>query len=267
MTPSGFRTQTIQSSPEHFPTWLFLPGGPGLGSEAYIDLISKLNLPGTTLLVDYPNDGSNLIDDYDFNNLRRDLVTLIETHNNPVIIAHSFGGMLTLATPQLKDKLAGLIILNSAPSKAWIPEIQKQAQYYNLPDTSQTRLAYLMNPNNERFKKDILACAPYFFTPQTLQSGIELLQTLPYNFKPYAWAQEHFHPYYECLWVPDNLPCLIMGSELDHITPPHLFLDHPRFQIESIQFEIIHQAGHFPWFDNAKQVINKINEFADTLLP
>ncbi len=260
---NGFRIQKIKQSSDSNLTWLFLPGGPGMGSEAYLNFLPQLKLPGTLLLLDYHNDGSNTIPLYDYNQWRSDLTELIDEYESPIIIAHSFGAMLTLVTPKLKNKLTGLVILNSSPSKQWMAQIQVQAEKYNLPDTSETRVAYLMEPSNEKLKADILACAPYFFTPKTLNEGIKILEQLPYNFKPYPWAHQYLHPFYECLWVPDNLPCLIIGSELDHITPPHLFIEHPRFQAESIQFQVIPNAGHYPWLDNIELVCDIISQFAN----
>src|SRR5690348_11126297 len=43
--------------------WLFLPGGPGLGSEAIAGLTELLNdkIPGIIWHLDLPNDGSNIL--------------------------------------------------------------------------------------------------------------------------------------------------------------------------------------------------------------
>jgi len=40
--------------------WLFLPGGPGLGSESLHELVAAVQTPGTSWLVDLPGDGSNI---------------------------------------------------------------------------------------------------------------------------------------------------------------------------------------------------------------
>ena len=39
--------------------WLFLPGGPGIGSESLTQLVDAADVPGTSWLVDLPGDGSN----------------------------------------------------------------------------------------------------------------------------------------------------------------------------------------------------------------
>lgn len=53
------RLQFIKSTPGSNFNWLFLPGGPGLGSESLSSLTNKLKLPGTMWHVDLPGDGSN----------------------------------------------------------------------------------------------------------------------------------------------------------------------------------------------------------------
>ncbi|AAY61672.1 hypothetical protein RFEPED_1650 [Rickettsia felis str. Pedreira] len=39
--------------------WLFLPGGPGMGSNYLIDFVSKLDLQGSLYIGDFPGDGDN----------------------------------------------------------------------------------------------------------------------------------------------------------------------------------------------------------------
>ena len=57
-TPSGVRLRRRTQRPGPL-NWLFLPGGPGIGSESLHELVDSAELPGTTWLVDLPGDGSN----------------------------------------------------------------------------------------------------------------------------------------------------------------------------------------------------------------
>ena len=56
-TKYGYRINQISEGSGY--NWLFLPGGPGLGSEYLIDFCKRLKLPGSILLVDFPMDGTN----------------------------------------------------------------------------------------------------------------------------------------------------------------------------------------------------------------
>lgn len=57
-TPSGVRLR-LRSHRDGELNWLFLPGGPGIGSESLHQIVDAVALPGTTWLVDLPSDGSN----------------------------------------------------------------------------------------------------------------------------------------------------------------------------------------------------------------
>lgn len=58
-TKSRARLQLVRSSEGRNLQWLFLPGGPGLGSESLFPLLNILELPGSTWRLDLPGDGSN----------------------------------------------------------------------------------------------------------------------------------------------------------------------------------------------------------------
>jgi hypothetical protein len=53
------RLQLIRVTPTANFNWLFLAGGPGLGSESLNPLTQSLNLPGAMWNLDLPGDGSN----------------------------------------------------------------------------------------------------------------------------------------------------------------------------------------------------------------
>ncbi|MBA3488707.1 MAG: hypothetical protein H0T78_04040, partial [Longispora sp.] len=57
-TRSGVRLTLAFSKPGRW-NWLFVPGGPGTGSESLSSLVRMVSLPGSGWLVDLPGDGSN----------------------------------------------------------------------------------------------------------------------------------------------------------------------------------------------------------------
>lgn len=174
----GTRYQLIKSYPGAIIfNWLFIPGGPGVDSMYFIDLISQLSLPGNCWLIDFPENGSNvsnLITDYDFEKWAECLLSVVHAFENPIIVGHSFGGMFPLMFPQLENLLKGFVILNSAPS-LWMEEAAKQAKEYNIPLLAEPMAEFEHNPNQETFKKALMACAPYYFTKEKLEVGKVLL--------------------------------------------------------------------------------------------
>lgn len=63
LTKSKARLQRIGMIKPEDINWVFLPGGPGLGSESLRHLTQCLELPGTVWHLDLPGDGSNLTKD------------------------------------------------------------------------------------------------------------------------------------------------------------------------------------------------------------
>ena len=62
-TKSHARLRFIKTNTEADFNWIFLPGGPGLGSESLYPLTQILNLPGKMWHLDLPGDGSNRTSD------------------------------------------------------------------------------------------------------------------------------------------------------------------------------------------------------------
>lgn len=261
---TNFSLKLIKSSPNQPVNWLFLPGGPGLGAETLLPLIKKLDLDGKCWLADYPfNSDINQI--YDYNQWTNDLKNLAKSLENVVIVAHSFGGMLVLSTPYLEQEIIGLVLLNTAPTSAWIQEVPKYAALYQLPDTSDLQKKYMQHPTNELFKQLTIACAPFFFTKKSMEEGLKLLKSLPYNHRPYDWALKEFHPSYHYQWIPEHIPTLIIGGEMDPLTPLHLFQDEPAFQRTNIEIYMIKEAGHFAWLDDIETFKKLFSNFQNRI--
>ena len=113
--------------------WLFLPGGPGLDSSYLHSLVDELNLPGNVWLVDLPGNGTNHSKNFSENfDEWFDLFPKIVTpFYHPILVCHSFGGMLPLLFPHLESRLGGMIILNSSPV-LWLKEAALYSNQFGL---------------------------------------------------------------------------------------------------------------------------------------
>lgn len=224
-TKSKARLQLIRTEGNQYYNWLFLPGGPGLGSESLNDLTKILHLPGTIWHVDLPGDGSNITtnDTVHFANWLEALTEVTSILNNVILVAHSTGGMFALATPALKKTLLGLVLMDSAPNASWQKNFTNYTKNHHLDKAKKFQKSYQRNPSNAALKKFTMACAPYLAIPKSLKKITTLLKSLPYNFKSYEWAAQHFDKTYKAKWIPKNIPCLILAGDQDHITPLKLF--------------------------------------------
>lgn len=268
LTKSKARLQRIHEEHTAPFNWLFLPGGPGLGSESLGDLIELLSLPGNIWRLDLPGDGSNIFSnvEHQFSNWSAGLMEATQSLENVILVAHSTGGMLTLASPGLEKNLQGLILMNSAPDSGWQGVFMQYVQAHPLPNnTAELQQAYETNPSNELLRKLTLEGAAYVSTPKSIEEIKHMLANLPFNYKSHRWAECNFDSTYQAKWVPQQIPTLIFSGKLDPITPLVLFTQAPSFQRENIRFREIQNASHFPWFDNPEQIQQVFAEYCQWL--
>jgi len=93
-TKYGYRVNRISEGSDY--NWLFLPGGPGLGSEYLLEFCKNLQLPGNILLLDFPMDGTNKNGELGIKYWQDGLIDLLKTYANPILVTHSFSGMFVL---------------------------------------------------------------------------------------------------------------------------------------------------------------------------
>lgn len=159
-TRSGVRLRLRRRRPGDL-NWLFLPGGPGIGSESLHELVDALDVPGSCWLVDLPGDGSNVdapgapADPY--SRWPRVLLEAAEAVDQPVYVGHSTGGEYLLATPELVDCLAGLVLISTAPDASWIPAYERMVAQNPLPGVENATARYESDPTNANLREVAVA--------------------------------------------------------------------------------------------------------------
>jgi pimeloyl-ACP methyl ester carboxylesterase len=245
--------------------WVFLPGGPGLGSESLLPLLDILKLPGSLWLLDLPGDGSNTTSDNlaSFSKWPLALIEAVSQFDRVILVAHSTGGMYALSLPDLEGLLEGLILLDSAPNARWQDAFAEIVRHSPVPGLELLQERYEKKPNNQTLKEITLASAPYLFTQRGQASGIESLRSLPYNYETCQWSEKNFDRTYQAKWIPETIPTLILAGEKDLVTPLRLFKDEKRFDRENIILKSIKGAGHFPWIENPMEVAIAFSVYAN----
>lgn len=266
-TASRARLQLVRKSEWDGFNWLFLPGGPGLGSESLLPLLDILKLPGSLWLLDLPGDGSNTTSENfeSFSKWPTALIEAVSRFDHVILVAHSTGGMYALSLPKLESLLEGLILLDSAPNAGWQASFAEIVRDFPVPGLGLLQERYEKNPNNQTLKEVTLASASYLFTQKGQALGIELLRSLPYNYETYQWSERYFDRTYQAQWIPETIPTLILAGEKDLVTPLRLFKDEKRFNRENIIFKSIKEAGHFPWIENPTEVAEVFSAYSNEL--
>jgi pimeloyl-ACP methyl ester carboxylesterase len=250
----------------HF-NWMFLPGGPGMGSESLTELVELLDLPGNSWFLDFPGDGSNTLEDDEtyFPQWREALVEATRAFDNVILVAHSTGGMYALATPELQRTLTGIVLMNSAPDASWQGPFQEYVKNNPISEMEKCEKAYIANPNNKTLKDLTVASAPYVFHPTCPKEKRDFLKHLPYNHRSCAWSGEHFDQTYKAKWFPKHIPALIFSGDHDVITPLANFAAIQGEDYPYVIQKMISKAGHFPWIDNPQEIRRAFEEYVHFL--
>ncbi|VVC77225.1 2-succinyl-6-hydroxy-2, 4-cyclohexadiene-1-carboxylate synthase [Aquicella siphonis] len=261
-TSSGARLRCIRSACDGNVNWIFLPGGPGLGSESLRGLTQILKMPGMIWHLDLPGDGSNTKTDSGFSHWSRALVEAVKALPNVILAAHSTGGMYALSTPALSRLLTGLVLMDTAPDASWQNRFMQFAVNHPIDGITELQKKYIKKPSNALLKQITVASAPYSFTKRGLRKGVALFKSLPFNYKACEWSAKHFDSTYRAKWVPDNMPVLIFAGAKDRIIPLDFFIASKKFQRKNIVFLRIKDAGHYPWIENPGQVAEAFNQYS-----
>jgi len=261
---NNIRCNLVKTKGEKGINWLFVPGGAGIDSRYLHGLIKHLDLPGNIWLIDLPGNGDHMLNvdphyNYDlWFDIFKDFVMRFD---NPVIVGHSFGGMLGLLIPELEDKLVGFVALNSSPS-LWMEVAAQAAKEVNKPDLTAEMGEFVQNPCQATFDTALKACFPYYFADTHMQQGTELFIGLPFPYKAAVWCQQKLIGMnYSAQWFPKTMPMLIISGTEDYICHYSLFKNDARFQRANITHSLIDGAGHFPWLEKPKQVAQAFEDF------
>ncbi|MBX3709219.1 MAG: alpha/beta hydrolase [Gammaproteobacteria bacterium] len=266
-TLDGGRLQCQSAHNDSETNWLFLPGGPGLGSEVLTGLTSLLKdkIPGVIWHFDLPNDGSNYLKDKPISNWRSSIIQATTAFEKVIWVAHSTPGMYIQTMPELEGVLHGLVLIGSAPDSSWQKTFAEYCKHHVDSIILSAEKEYAENPSNESLRQLLIAAAKYCFTnKKSLLKGKELFKKIPVNHAANEWSSKHFNSEnYKATWIPQKTPTLITTGSNDNITSLALFKNNKMYQRDNILIEEIAAAGHYPWFENPKEVIIAFEKFCE----
>lgn len=262
-TPSGVRLRLHTRRPGGI-DWLFLPGGPGIGSESLAGLVDAAHLPGSAWLVDLPGDGSNTGIPEPEGGWFRDWPGVVaeaaRAVPGAVFVGHSTGGMYLLSVSELEPLIRGLVLVSTAPDSAWHPRFVQMAARNPLPAVDEAARVFEAARTNEALRDIAVASAEWNFTPAGVDAGRALLARMPYNYRAVDWSDAHFDHTYAARWWPASLPAMILAGREDRIVDQTGW-DAPRFHTPNVLRRTIDAAGHFPWIEQADAVREAFGDF------
>lgn len=244
-TKYGYRIQQIVEGSGY--NWLFLPGGPGLGSEYLNPLCRGVSLPGNIFLADFPLDGRNVQGKLEAEHWRTGLLDLLQNIPGAILVAHSFAAMFTLLIPEVENHLAGLVLMNTTTRDSFFEQVAAMQKKYALPDLAPAASQYHLKPDDESYKVFWDSYKHYCFTQEEMTEGEKILPLFAFNSRVYYYAIQAFFPHYKSQWHPAKIPALTIASARDYVCPAQIFTDDPHYQRPNVINRVIPQAGHCPW--------------------
>ena len=266
-TTHGVRLLRARRTPGPW-NWLFFPGGPGIGAESLRELVDTAECPGTSWLVDLPGDGSNVAapgapaDPYPL--WPHVLLEAVDAVPHPVAVGHSTGGEYLLSVPGLEERLAGLVLVSTAPDARWMPTFAAMCEADPLPAVAAAAERYEADPTDDNLAGIAVASAPWNFTAEGLGAGRELLARMPYNRLAVEWSDQHFDQQYAASWFPAATPTLILSGGADRIVDQSLW-DDPRYRGRNVRHVVVDGGAHFLWIERPEAVGQAFAGFASTL--
>ena len=266
-TPSGVRMRRRASRGGDL-NWLFLPGGPGIGSQSLHELVDTVEVPGCSWMVDLPGDGSNVdapgapVDPY---TVWPDvLLEAAHAVAHPVFVGHSTGGQYLLSVPALNGCLEGLVLISTSPDASWLAGFEQMTRTNPLPGVQQASARYESDPTNEHLRLLTIESAPWNFTSHGVAQGAEILMRMPYNNQAVQWSDANFDRTYQLAWWPTQLPTLVVSGSADRIVPQTLWQD-KRFHTPNTIWYVIAEAAHFPWIEQPTAVHDAFAALAEQI--
>lgn len=260
MNHSNYNYRIKKIRQDSGPTWIFLPDGPGLGSAYLNEFCRQLKLPGTTLVLDFPADGTNSLGRLNIAYWKKGLIELLKTQHNPILATHGFSGMFALGTPQIEPHLSGLILMNTSTKNSFAKHIMTMQETYELHDLGSVVFDYHLNPSKKTYLAFWKIYKHYFFTKEESALGEQMRMLFAYNHKAYQYAIDAFYPHYQSTWQP-QIPTMTITGEHDYICPATEFTANKLFQAPHIINNIIPKAGHCPWLLSLPAVQDCFNAF------
>lgn len=175
-------------------------------------------------------------------------VAYLKTKGPLIILGHSAGGMLALASDEAKNAANALVIIASCPNNSWSDEGDKLVKEMPLLEAARAEEQFNNTHSDEDFKSLFLEWAPYYFPQSSLKDGRKLLENNSYSGQHFV-AGADFFATHNSFALPSNKVISLIHGALDRITPSRLFEPFIK-QMPLVELINIEGAGHFPWIEN-----------------
>ena len=219
-----------------------------------------LDVSGAIWLVDLPGDGSNLVEGDPYAAWPGVLVEAATEVPDAVYVGHSTGGAYLLSCPELRGRVRGIALVDTAPNCNWYAKYVQMTKDNPQPEFNAALDRYLASQTQANLAALCVASAEWNFNSSGIEVGRALLAAMPYNAAAVAWSDKNFDHSYRATWWPE-VPVLRMAGTDDRIVSQDDW-NAPDYHTSNVLHWAVPGAGHFPWIENPQAVAEGFRRFA-----
>ncbi len=242
---------------------LLIGGGPGMDPEYLLPMIQEIKGFGEIWAFSPP---LPLTEEAVLDTWTLGLTQAVDKLKAPVIVGHSFGGMLALQAGIRAPACKGLILISTFPDSGWQKHTSEAVKRADPAMWAEAEQAWNELGDNSALARLFAAWSPFYFTEPNVAKGGQWLSQLSYSAATYRFGPRFFEKYRPKLDL-ESTPTLAVTGEHDQITPITGFQG-PEFSLlKKFYLREIAETGHFPWFERPESVRVALQAFVDLLAP
>ncbi len=242
---------------------VFVPGGPGLGPISFIPVTEFIN--GVNIYHYYPSgtdEQENGDQDFSYATQLRELKAEIEKIKNPIIIGHSFGGVIATNLVIQSPSMVHSLICIAAPFSSKVFEAASDifTKFQN-QESNLVNERFKNDPTNKNYKDWFSFYGDLYFTKTNVDFGKKMILEDLACANSYLAARSESATKESLLAEIKKVQknkLFILGSE-DKLLPSAILMKEA--EAGNFKTNTIKDAGHFVHFDQPQNVADVISEF------
>lgn len=242
---------------------VFVPGGPGLGPISFNQITEFLDTVNVYYYYPSGTDGQRNNDlDFSYATQLKELKEEIEKIENPIIVGHSFGGIIsTDLVVQFPSLVQSLICIAAPFSKSVFDAASVGFNQIQNPESIIINEKFKNDPTDENYNEWFSFYGDLYFTNSNVNSGKKMILDDSACAKSYLAARSESATKESLLAKIKNVKLnklFILGLE-DKLLPFNILTkDAEAGDFKTVTVE---DAGHFVHFDQPKKVAEVIEQF------
>ena len=257
------------------PAMLLMHGGLGLDHSCFPEALGTL--ADQVQLIYYDHRGNGQSERVSFDGVTHDTFAADADalrahlgHEQIILFGHSYGGFLAQEYAcRYQDRLAGLILCNTAPAIDYMDVIQANAGARGKPEELEALGQLFGRPmaDDADFKKTWETLSPMYFHQYDAQVGAALNAKVSYSAAAWNHANGACLPNFNVLdqLKSINTPTLVISGADDWITPLKQGGQRIHDQLPNSELAVFDSSGHWPFIEEGDKFVSVVRSWLERL--